>query len=598
MSNIQKNINNHFDLKLLGCNYWDFYLSMDKQTDCFNCNVLITGDVIAQFDFNNLERICSDNFKWSDATSFDGDICDIGLNGYDNRFVDAWTGETFNPSGDTTFCLPRVSGDVYCYEMEYIPAYGVEPEHIQFCGGFFQGFYRLHGYEYNVLPNFYQFGWTKEFWLKKSNCPTGETVIVTGETTEIVNISGEDIIITEIWETEVTQKSTCPDKYQLNEVYPDNKGIFYFWGTRAENKFCMFPAISGLTTCTGIPLATPVTEEAFQPSGNSFLYYTRRNVFCSTGSTNSTGDFSDCCEGVINNAMGFRVTDEGEIGVRILTTTGECKLVGESIMFSGTPIVEEFYSKPGIIEDDKWHHVAYRFKPYETTECIGYRIAFGELSIFVDGFLKVKLDGFPEFIPYELDEHPDKQLGVPFNISIGGGTQGLLESYTFSGLTEGYGLTGYTACNYVTSFVNPCVFNGVIVNGIEFKSPPLSISEPELIETFLEMVIPRRHGQIKLTPYTKGCGQGLKIEVLASLDKLDAVLIGNGVSSWCVTNCINIPPHNGRCGYIEDAFAGSFIGGIADFRLHNRALCLHEIRCNFQLEQQKYNRDREIFNCK
>ena len=32
-----------------------------------------------------------------------------------------------------------------------------------------------------------------------------------------------------------------------------------------------------------------------------------------------------------------------------------------------------------------------------------------------------------------LEEYKDKQLGVPFNISLGGGSQGLLESMTFDG---------------------------------------------------------------------------------------------------------------------------------------------------------------------
>ena len=38
-----------------------------------------------------------------------------------------------------------------------------------------------------------------------------------------------------------------------------------------------------------------------------------------------------------------------------------------------------------------------------------------------------------EFIGKRLDDLLEKQVGVPYNVSIGGGTQGLLESMTFDG---------------------------------------------------------------------------------------------------------------------------------------------------------------------
>ena len=41
------------------------------------------------------------------------------------------------------------------------------------------------------------------------------------------------------------------------------------------------------------------------------------------------------------------------------------------------------------------------------------------------------IEDFEEIIPRELNTQKEKQLGVPFNISFGGGTQGLRESLTF-----------------------------------------------------------------------------------------------------------------------------------------------------------------------
>jgi hypothetical protein len=53
--------------------------------------------------------------------------------------------------------------------------------------------------------------------------------------------------------------------------------------------------------------------------------------------------------------------------------------------------------------------------------------------VYVDGYLKWKVDDFDEFIFRELDEHREKQQGVPFTYSWGGGTQGLLETNTVNG---------------------------------------------------------------------------------------------------------------------------------------------------------------------
>jgi hypothetical protein len=90
----------------------------------------------------------------------------------------------------------------------------------------------------------------------------------------------------------------------------------------------------------------------------------------------------------------------------------------------------------GLVQTDVWTHISIRFKPYEffgdcELEYIGRRK--GSLTIYVDGYLKWTLEDFDEFIFRELDEYREKQEGVPFNYSLGGGTQGLIESNTVNG---------------------------------------------------------------------------------------------------------------------------------------------------------------------
>ena len=63
-----------------------------------------------------------------------------------------------------------------------------------------------------------------------------------------------------------------------------------------------------------------------------------------------------------------------------------------------------------------------------------YRL--GSLKIYVNGRLFYVINGFEEIIPRALNTDKEKQLGVPFNISWGGGTQGLRESLTLTACTD------------------------------------------------------------------------------------------------------------------------------------------------------------------
>lgn len=56
----------------------------------------------------------------------------------------------------------------------------------------------------------------------------------------------------------------------------------------------------------------------------------------------------------------------------------------------------------------------------------------GKLRIFVNGKLFETFDNVEEIIPRGLYGHKETQVGVPFNISWGGGTQGLRENLVFS----------------------------------------------------------------------------------------------------------------------------------------------------------------------
>ena len=60
----------------------------------------------------------------------------------------------------------------------------------------------------------------------------------------------------------------------------------------------------------------------------------------------------------------------------------------------------------------------------------------GKLMFYINGRLKFVVNNFSEFIARRLEEYAQKQVSVPFNISLGGGSQGLTETQTFDGRDE------------------------------------------------------------------------------------------------------------------------------------------------------------------
>ena len=62
----------------------------------------------------------------------------------------------------------------------------------------------------------------------------------------------------------------------------------------------------------------------------------------------------------------------------------------------------------------------------------------GRLKIYVNGKPFFTIENFEEVIPRALDTDKERQIGVPFNMSWGGGTQGLHENLIFSSCTLPY----------------------------------------------------------------------------------------------------------------------------------------------------------------
>lgn len=482
------------------------------------------------------------NTLWEGAYNDGVALKDIGLTGIDNgfisyrrdlisnkEFVEMYTGTTYNVPEMKAFYMSPVSGNTTGFKYPMTFEEDKQGKYFSMRGGFFQGFFKLHGFDYQTLPTHITEDWDLQFVLRRR--------------------SDYDV-----------QVNT------LNNLHPENKGMFFYMGTRAENKFWskynkaqdmaefLVPSVFNdgyFTDCyvTNYITAPEYTEYQSEYSAgaafvdsymqadeeldaaayawcgdywekdldladvrvktslgldieqrgyyeietdNKFIFFNRtctgftvndwgfdendyiyddcnnvitpngkeKPIIALTGMTNNCKEnkfitYNRTCTGktvnnaeaydaeyyepydvykdIKNNAFGLRIDDEGRIGYRFGTI--DC----DNEHHYG---VAEEYSKPGIVPADKWVTIDVRFKIMNPTysQCftnngqsvkmvpnnVGKRKM--RIYIYVDGYLKLISKELDEFNFRELDDDFRKQEGVPFSMSLGGGSQGLLET--------------------------------------------------------------------------------------------------------------------------------------------------------------------------
>lgn len=191
---------------------------------------------------------------------------------------------------------------------------------------------------------------------------------------------------------------------------------YYFY---SDNKFLLFDRTkSGYTTRNWEEGTKAMfVGRNYKYKGNLFLLmnrtstgYTTRNIeeMRDLWVDNTYNPYND----LYNNAFGLRIKDDGSIGYRMITV--DCEKEGKD----KTKVIEG-YSNPGIIKDCEWTVVNVRLV-----------FTFGKMRVYfyVDGKLVYSTGDLPQLNLRALKELPVKQEGVPFNISLGGGSQGLAET--------------------------------------------------------------------------------------------------------------------------------------------------------------------------
>jgi hypothetical protein len=532
MSNIRKHGVSFYDFRLSNFKYWDLHITPDNIN--WKSYPEPSEYLLSSFDLSTINttgQSITSSILYSDAINNTSGICNT-------QFTGLTSGFTMTP----------VSGNTYCYNLTGNT----------FSGGFYQGFYKLHEYDYQVLPTRYLDGISLEFWLQKN-----------------------DVVLDE-----------CDDRFLLNDIFTENKGFFFFWGLKSPNPYCGYE-ISGVT-CENVAYQSDIQIDYDYPweSTNPYLYYTEENV-CNPPEINETHSYEECCEGLMDNAWGVRITDEGKINVRIFASSGYC----EDTSYKEILMVED-YESDAVFSGDTWNHIIIKFTPYEKlNECdINDDPKLGTLSIFLNVKRVMYIDNFKEFLPYALDIDRSLQLGIPYNMSLGGGTLGNVENSNLL-----LNVDSKTNCEYNICISNNVEFQGLQINGISYSSETLSvIDDRDEIITFIENLI---DGEVNRYHVEGICANQFVADITlyqsknANEDFEIYFLLSGNLYEATLGKCVTIADFDGPCYLLEEYFAGSFIGYIDCFNIYNKGLLIQDIRSLYDNKKGDFNIEDEIICC-
>lgn len=407
-------------------------------TDLSCLNTIITDNLAVHIDLTNLKSWnLNTGFtsisltKWNKAISDNIFLYDFGLTAYDNGRVDRMHDTLTIVPTDNKVTLYRVGhnnpkpnvGEGYETGTTLYDTYGITGvtgasatthttiitggtgstgttiitgitsfapyagNFFELNGGYLQGFFKLKNYNYELLPPRYGSGITIE---------------------TIIRI--------------------IPQSF--------NDGYFYYMGARAENKYV--PAFSGeciqftasttASTTSSFALTstrvTNITEfSGITTSENNFLNnYIDQQVMKAGSNTPDlfvTAPVATDDQGIRGNAIGFYITSDRRIGYTRINPSGvtETNVSVHQIPHTGWTIIDIVFKPYEIITDRS------------VLDCADSRT--GDFIVYVNGRRFWKIEDFDEYYFKGFKTQREKQLGVPYNISWGGGSFGLKNSYHY-----------------------------------------------------------------------------------------------------------------------------------------------------------------------
>ncbi len=367
-------------------------MSLHKSNKIITDNLAIDIDATNSISWNlNNAMILSSKTRWNNTIVCDAILPDFGLTAFDNGRTDSMD-SSLTLSQYDSFKLHRIgyntpTGGTFYDQHIITPISGSSVgNYFNLDSGYFQGFFKLYNYDYEQLPARYNKGITIE---------------------------------------------------TLLEILPQSQGIFYYMGTRAEDKYNKYfegeaGIVTGITyTVGGKSTGNTNTYSGRTTSEGNYLTSDIKNekILSSFPQPEyayiQIDESAAQIENISNNVIAFDLTSDYRIGYRYINKDG---LVSRNV-------------SPNSITKIGWTVISIVYEPYEDltiydgnayTKDINRN---GDLNIYINGRLFWKISDFNEFYFIELKNDKEKQLGVPFTISWGGGSFGLKHSYHFSGNT-------------------------------------------------------------------------------------------------------------------------------------------------------------------
>ena len=240
----------------------------------------------------------------------------------------------------------------------------------------------------------------------------------TGENATICDCPSNNLAI----DDEYMQEQMSLENVNLIDSKGNKIGEKGFYEIETDNKFIIFNQTKyGYTTKTWKDYYKFVMYgKKDSPNINYFQYlnqtkdgYTKKNI---NKLIEEHSYAYDVFKDIENNAFGLKINKDGSISYRYLTTN--CELIEET-------------SKPNLVNKDEWtsiHLKIVRKGSEQPNNCDeNYKPEKMQLYIYVNGYLKFISKELPELFLKALNDNPERQEGVPYTLSIGGGSQGLSE---------------------------------------------------------------------------------------------------------------------------------------------------------------------------
>ena len=526
----------------------NYYNPLNEDLNCLTastlCDIGLTGidnGLVPQMTgetINYTMGLFTGSSKW-DRYYFDRRTKLFQITGYTNPPNERFSGNT----KQTLYNMVSKSG----YTITY---------YNQLYGGFYQGFFNLFGYDYETFPNRTNEGWTVEmlirpryvdefaptssqttlnltypendntffyfgaraenkFYHHASGSPSSDSgyTRVTGvlegclETCACSNTGVTNSRCVEVYEPLVytaQHNTTCNCGCNATTQVPNNdKDPLYdsmsnsfslrLSGDPKNPKVCVKVLTftggcitTGTCPTTGITYQTGYTITEYCSSNQIFDYcedlnsdYTTKEHWILVDCVWERSTYFDTCDLYYRGGLGL-----------ISDTEYVDSLSNNTILLIQPPITHEGSAPAEQVEivnlNERW--------------LIEREDRLGALKIYINGKLFYVINGFEEIIPRALNTEKEKQLGVPFNISWGGGTQGLRESLTFTGCpTTLEGLTyiqdpevmpnqtlsGTSYSALTTNILLEPTFGGTFDGAIsQFRMYTEPLSYPEVIHNF------------------------------------------------------------------------------------------------------------------